>query len=221
MNPIDITKNVIWNTKDRVIRSVHRFVDKHQLADVEAFYAEEYHTDRKGGDYRTDAQTVASVLYEEFQPESVIDFGCSIGTHLECFHEHGCTVAGVEGDSRAIDHANIPGDYIDHHDLRDPYTTDGTYDLVLSFEVAEHIPERFSDTLVETLTQAGDIIVFTAAPPGQYGTHHVNCQPRSYWKKKFSLYGFTYKESKTDQIGKQMEVEETVWIPENLFIFER
>jgi hypothetical protein len=38
------------------------------------------------------------------------------------------------------------------------------------------------------------IIVFTAAPPGQGGTAHLNEQPPSYWISKFQESGFTHAE---------------------------
>jgi hypothetical protein len=42
------------------------------------------------------------------------------------------------------------------------------------------------------LSQLSNRIVFTAAPPGQGGTDHVNEQPPSYWIAKFSVRGFAY-----------------------------
>jgi hypothetical protein len=68
------------------------------------------------------------------------------------------------------------------------------FDVAISTEVAEHLPERFADRYVDLLTKAAPQIVFTAAFPGQGGADHVNEQPASYWIGKFSARGFAFDE---------------------------
>ena len=43
-------------------------------------------------------------------------------------------------------------------------------------------------------------VVFTAAPPGQDGHHHVNCQPQSYWLSKFLARGYHFNLDATDRV---------------------
>jgi hypothetical protein len=57
-------------------------------------------------------------------------------------------------------------------------------------EVAEHLSEAASDLLVENLARAADVVVFSAAIPGQGGTDHRNEQPPGYWVTKFQRHGF-------------------------------
>jgi hypothetical protein len=52
--------------------------------------------------------------------------------------------------------------------------------MVTSFEVAEHIPERLEDRYVDMLCLLGNLIVISAATPGQGGMDHVNEQPHAY-----------------------------------------
>ena len=52
--------------------------------------------------------------------------------------------------------------------------TDKKYDCSVSIEVAEHIPEEYSEKLVEHDQLSNGFIIFTAAPPGQGGTGHIN-----------------------------------------------
>lgn len=170
-----------------------------------------------------EAHAVADVLYEEYEPDAVIDFGCGLGRYLTGFRAHGATVRGVEGYSRARDHAEIPTDALTIHDLREPLDLDDRYDLALCIETAEHIPSRFDDTLVDTLTAAAPRVVFTAAPPGHGGTHHVNEAPREYWIEKFRSKGFSYAAEETDRLQETIraEVDTAEWVADRLFVFVR
>ena len=66
----------------------------------------------------------------------------------------------------------------------------GRYDLAICLEVAEHLPPANSRHLVRQLTSAAPQVLFSAAPPGQGGEGHINCQPLSYWRKIFEEFGF-------------------------------
>ncbi|QIO20961.1 methyltransferase domain-containing protein [Haloarcula sp. JP-L23] len=168
-----------------------------------------------------EAHAVADVLYEEYEPDSVIDFGCGLGRYLTGFQAHGATVHGVEGCSQARDHAEIPADALTIHDLREPLELEDRYDLALCIETAEHIPSRFADTLVETVTAAAPRVVFTAAPPGHRGTHHVNEAPREYWIEKFQSNGFSYAAAETDRLQESIrsEIDAAEWVADRPFIF--
>lgn len=168
-----------------------------------------------------EAHTVADTLYEEYEPDSVIDFGCGLGRYLNRFRGHGATVHGVEGYSEAREEAEIPVEALTIHDLRKPLELDGRYDLALCIETAEHIPARFADTLVKTITEAAQRVVFTAAPPGGSGTHHVNEASRDYWIEKFQSHGFSYSSEETTRFQESIrsEIETAEWIAERPFIF--
>ena len=43
--------------------------------------------------------------------------------------------------------------------------------------------------IVEGMTRFSDIIHWSAAPPGQKGVNHVNCQTPEWWEKKFNKFG--------------------------------
>jgi len=168
---------------------------------------------------RADAANIVSILDEEFAPESALDLGCGVALYLLEFRKRGCEVRGVEGSRNAIENALINARLIEKHDLREPYHPNQTFDLVLCFEVAEHIPAKYADTLVESITRAGDTVVFTAATPGQGGSHHVNEQPRKYWKDKFAECGFEYDRKATDRLSGSMTPRKANWISKNLFVF--
>ena len=170
-----------------------------------------------------EAHAVADILYEEYEPDSVIDFGCGLGRYLTGFQAHGARVHGVEGFSEAREHAEIPNDALTIHDLREPLALEEQYDLALCIETAEHIPPKFDDVLVDTITSAAPRVVFTAAPPGHGGTHHVNEAPREYWIEKFQSKGFSYAAEEADRLQESIrsEVDNAEWVGDRLFIFSR
>jgi SAM-dependent methyltransferase len=216
----------------RVLRPIYRVfkdamsaiagvADSLRLIGPKRVYGEEYYAKRRDDPWRSDARRVSEAIKEYFRPNSVIDFGCAIGTHLEPFYESGATIHGVEGNPVAFEHAVVPEEYLEHHDLREPYEPDQIYDLVLCFEVAEHLPERFDDVFVDTLAESGDIVVMTAAPPGQGGTHHINEQNRDYWYEKFQSRGLEHDHEAVADLRECIEVDKTTWITPNLMVFRQ
>jgi hypothetical protein len=127
------------------------------------------------------ADIVVPFLMERFEPGTVLDLGCNVGKWVDAFRQHGCLAHGVDG----------PGFHADiEHDLRDPLNLQRQYDMVLCLETAEHLPEQYADTLVESAALHSDCIIWSAATPGQGGHAHVNEQPASYWVRKFQERGF-------------------------------
>ena len=52
----------------------------------------------------------------------------------------------------------------------DVFNGDRAFDLAVSMEVAEHLPQTCADRYIDLLARLSPVIVFTAAPPGQRGT---------------------------------------------------
>jgi SAM-dependent methyltransferase len=153
-------------------------------------YTEAFYECHRGG-ARSSAAVVVPMLIELFAPRSVIDVGCGIGTWLATFREHGVDdVGGVDGGW--VEHAalEIPAERFLTADLTRPLRLDRTFDLVLSLEVAEHLPPECADTFVDTLTRLGPAIVFSAAIPLQGGLNHVNEQWPEYWVERFAARGY-------------------------------
>ena len=125
------------------------------------------------------------------ETNSVIDFGCGVGTWLCAARRLGAReVYGLDGDYVNRDMLLI--DESDFHpcNLEEPVTVDRRFDLAISMEVAEHLHEEVADTFVSSICGVSDIIFFGAAHVGQGGTNHINCQPISYWAKKFYEHGY-------------------------------
>jgi len=215
-----------------VLRPIHRlyrrtvdfffgFLDTRRIIGPEEIYNKSYYSKRKEDPWRSDAQDVGTSIKQYFDPDSVIDFGCAIGSHLEPFYNDGVEIKGVEGNPNAFDYAVVPRKHLEEYDLRDHYETEKRYDLVLCFELAEHLPKESADNLVDTLTQAGDTVVMTAATPGQGGTHHINEQPREYWHAKFESRGFEYDSEAVENLRSMIQVDQSTWITDNLMVYRR
>ena len=61
---------------------------------------------------------------------------------------------------------------------------------VQCLEVAEHLPLPSAAILVDSLVKHGDIVLFSAAPKGQGGDHHVNEQDYEFWRQQFARHGY-------------------------------
>ena len=136
-----------------------------------------------------------------FPMESVVDFGCGIGSYLEIAHSLGLKVKGYEISEVAKKYTseNIQK-FIEYRDCTLPIIPMKSYDTVLSFETAEHIRAEGTQQFVNNILNAvGKHLLFTAAPPGQQGTGHINLQPREFWIAQFSE--LDYNQELTDFIA--------------------
>jgi hypothetical protein len=139
----------------------------------------------------TSPREIVPIVMEIVKPLSVIDIGCGIGTWLKAFEEHGVTdYLGVDGDFVDRSLLKISVNKFLPQDLQKEWSADRKFHLVLSLEVAEHLPEEIADLFVSVLVSHGDTILFSAAIPGQGGQNHLNEQWPSYWQEKFRKHGF-------------------------------
>ena len=72
----------------------------------------------------------------------------------------------------------IPRECFSAVDLNKSFEVDRRFDLAMSMEVAEHLVPESSANFVRSLTRLSDIVLFSAAVPGQGGTNHINFHPR-------------------------------------------
>ncbi len=168
-------------------------------SDVDAVYTARYH------EAETDmtlpsGESVVECLMSEFLPRSVVDVGCGTGVYLREFGKHGLDIRGYEGSSAAIGSSLVETGTILLHDLRRALRADRRFDLVISFEVGEHLPPTSSLQYVENIACLGPTIVFSAAQPGQGGTDHINEQPSRYWIEHFEGVGFEFKAERTQRV---------------------
>lgn len=169
------------------------------------------------------AKTAVKILSAHFKPGSVVDIGCGIGIYLKEFKKNGVEIFGVDGSHNAIN-KSLVGGKIRLFDLTKPLVLEKKYDLCLCIEVAEHLEEAHADTLISSLIKSCDIIIFTAATPGQGSEKigHYNEQPHRYWIEKFSTRGFGYRKNISHKLRKEMKKGKIVWwVVKNLMVFKK
>lgn len=169
------------------------------------------------------ARAFTNILIKHFAPQSVIDIGCGIGIYLAEFKKNKIKIMGLDGSPAAIA-GSLVGDKIKLFDLCRPVKLSPRFDLCLCLEVAEHLEKTCAQTLIGSLAGLSDIIIFTAATPGQgpKSMGHINEQPHKYWKKLFEQKNYIFNRKLTARLKKEMREAKVVWwLTKNLMIFEK
>jgi hypothetical protein len=137
------------------------------------------------------ARTIIPILRSFLEICSVLDVGCARGVWLSAWAESGCDdFIGIDGtDVEPARLAIDPGRFV-ATDLSIPFNLGRRFDFVQCLEVAEHLPRTRSKSLVADLVSHSDVVLFSAAPPGQGGEYHINEQPYDFWKALFNEHGY-------------------------------
>ena len=159
-------------------------------------------------------------------PKSVIDVGCGYGYFLhEAKQLWSINKAiGIDGPWIEKEHLQIPQKEFLEYDLQDATLIkkcqfSHNFDLAVSFEVAEHLDKSFAKNFVEFLTSLSDIIIFSAAIPGQGGQGHVNEQWPSFWVNIFKRYNYKPFDILRERIWHNQYIE--IWLRQNILLFAK
>ncbi len=163
---------------------------------MEKHYTQDFFAGQRSGSRRS-AEAIVPYIVDVMRPRSVIDIGCGVGHWPATFKQSGTwTAHGVDGPWVRQSGLELDaGSFVefDFSEAEIPFgleTPFPKYDLLTSFEFAEHIPEDKAEGLVELLCSLSNAIVFGAAVPGQGGVNHVNEQWPDYWTEKFARRGY-------------------------------
>lgn len=132
---------------------------------------------------------LCAAVFDVLEPKTLVDVGCATADLVEGFIGLGVDAYGLEGSSNCVPFLRVPKEKVLIMDLRLPIPYERSFDVALCLEVAEHIEPEYSDQFVRNLSKLSNSVVLTAAPPGQGGHYHVNCQPKEYWIDKMWLLG--------------------------------
>jgi SAM-dependent methyltransferase len=155
-------------------------------------YNKEFYDRQMHNSYNS-AKIILEHIFGVYRPKSIIDFGCGAGTWLKAAYElnnmQGKYV-GLDGDWGAKD--ELMPEFIDFRktDFSREYFVNEKFDLAISLEVAEHIPQKYSSSFVNSIVNSSDVVLFSAAIPGQGGVNHINEQYQSYWYTLFKENGY-------------------------------
>lgn len=164
------------------------------------------------------AVLILSTLFKYIQPKSIVDVGCGIGTWLAAAQHLGVDdIQGLDGNWVRPNDLLIPTQKFTSADLNNPLRLNRTFDLVISMEVAEHLPEVSAETFIDTLVNLGSCILFSAAIPQQGGVNHVNEQWQDYWATHFAARDFLTVDCIRPRIWQQQDV--SWWYRQNTLLY--
>lgn len=182
-------------------------------------YTKDFYEWQQDGSLLSARQTIPIVL-EYFKPQSVVDIGCGVGTWLSVFKEFGIQdCLGMDGDYVDLKMLKISSSEFVPRDLKQPLEVNRKFDLAVSLEVAEHLPENCAEIFVESLTKLAEVVLFSAAIPFQGGDGHINEQWQDYWVKLFVKKGYVVIDCLRDKIWNNEQVK--AWYAQNIFFFVR
>ena len=101
--------------------------------------------------------------------------------------------------------------------MEKPLRLERQFDLVMSLEVAEHLPVRCARQFVDSLTGLGPVVAFSAAIPQQGGAEHQNEQWPDYWANLFIEKNFVVVDCIRKHIWNNNNV--MYWYSQNMLIF--
>lgn len=176
---------------------------------------------------RRSAMTILPLAFAVAPTRSVIDIGCGTGAWLAAATALGVTdVVGVDGAYVQRDQLEIASERFIAADLATiaPETLRGhaavggrRFDLAMSVEVAEHLPEVAAPGFVGLLTSLAPVVLFSAAIPFQGGTGHLNEQFPSWWAKLFAARGYVPLDIIRGRVWDDASVE--WWYRQNAILF--
>jgi SAM-dependent methyltransferase len=150
---------------------------------------------------------------------SVVDFGCGIGGWLVAAKQLGAIkVTGLEGDWIKDRETLLEAHEIVVGNLAsEKFDFNRSFDLGISIEVAEHLPESSADVFCDNLALSSNLLVFSAAIPVQGGINHLNEQRPRYWVDKFWDRGFVPLEMIRPVIANEPKM--YPWLQQNIMMF--
>jgi SAM-dependent methyltransferase len=182
-----------------------------------AIYTSEFFHTKSEGSLRS-AKAIVPIVMKAIGPTSVVDIGCGYGIWLSVFQDHGVKdVIGIDGEYIDREALHFPPERFIAHDLTTPFRIPRKFDLAVSLEVAEHLPPHCAREFVASLTGLGAAVLFSAAIPGQGGTHHVHERWQDYWAALFREQGYVAIDSIRWKVWADKAVEP--WYAQNTLLY--
>lgn len=153
-------------------------------------YGKRYYAWQKQGAVDS-ARALLPIVIDLVSPTSILDVGCGTGVWLRVATEHGIDdVLGVDGGTGEL---VISSENFRRLDLERRLDVGRRFGLAICMEVAEHLAPSRASSLVDDLCRAADVVLFSAAIPGQGAPgsgEHPNEQWPSYWAALFAERGY-------------------------------
>ncbi len=182
-------------------------------------YQKDFYSDRHIST-SSSASEILRVFLKIYKPKSAVDVGCGVGTWLEVLKRNGCRdVLGIDSSDVPTKYLRLKKDEFLVKNLERPFNLKKRYDLSLSLEVAEHLTSKAGRLLIKNLCSLSDVVLFSAAIPGQGGVNHINEQWQSYWQKLFFKEKYICLDLLRPQIWNNNKI--YYWYRQNILVYIR
>lgn len=160
---------------------------------------------------------VLRLIARERPIRSVVDFGCGAGAWLAAARALGAEeTVGVDGAwARGTGVEDACSLFVEA-DLESKVSLGRRFDLAICVEVAEHLMEERAETLIDTMVEHSNVVLFAAAIPGQGGADHLNEQWPEYWTTKFERRGYGCLDSIRSRVWNDTDIK--WWYRQNTFL---
>jgi len=167
------------------------------------------------------ANQILSLLIEKIPKiSSAVDIGCGVGTFLSVLCDKGVNkIQGIDGDWVDESMLMIGREQFLKANLVSPPSIDERYDLAICLEVAEHLPIDAARNFIKWLCKLSNVILFSAAIPGQGGENHFNESWQSYWVQLFEDEGYVTNDFIRSAIWQDEKI--PFWYRQNIFVFTK
>lgn len=162
-------------------------------------YNEEYYRQGLGEDYNERPKWeqffryIAKRIVEDFNPNTIIDFGCAYGYLVHELRKLGVDAWGVDISSYAISKAseNVKP-YLRVASVLDglPQELDRKYDMAICIEMIEHLYEEDGLKALKKMSQYSDMFLFSSTSKDFEEESHFNVQQNEYWARKMAELNF-------------------------------
>jgi SAM-dependent methyltransferase len=189
------------------------------MQDDKIHYPKDFYQSLQEGALRS-AREIVPLVLNLVRPGHVIDVGCGSGAWLSVFKENGIDdFQGIDGKWLEPGMLLFPPEHFVYADLEQPIQVGRQFDLVVSLEVAEHLPPDKSEIFIDSLVRLGPVILFSAAVPFQGGTNHLNERWPTYWSAYFESRGYVAIDCLRKRIWSNDQIE--WWYAQNILFFIR
>ena len=138
-------------------------------------------------------QGTAEHIVEKFNPKTVLDAGCAKGYLVYALHQLGVDAYGIDASEYAISQAPVDvKDRVKHGLIQKLPYKNNQFDVVICFDVLEHIPEKDIDKTFSEFSRVAKKHVIVRVPtrhePGDLDKYHETVKPKKWWEEELSKY---------------------------------
>jgi cyclopropane fatty-acyl-phospholipid synthase-like methyltransferase len=143
-------------------------------------------------------------MVQFFQPKIVFEFSSGLGNLKNECEKRGINIISSETSSYAIHNSISKQNLVQIGEIPKcslPFVN-AAFDLVISFEVMEHVKEEYTEDVIKELNRICSgyaLLTINTFDPNQPG--HINMHNRKWWLEKFEKTGFQHDDKKWAEIN--------------------